>query len=84
MRRTQRHTWFALKRVRSLHQRRMKPSLRRVISHQFVHDNVIDIIHTIVVNRRSLEYRADYNAKVMFALTYSLTGYAKNDHLGRR
>jgi hypothetical protein len=22
--------------------------------------------------------------KFMFALTYSLTGYAKNDHLGRR
>ena len=43
MRRTQRHTWFALKRVRSLHRRRMKSSLRRVVSLQFMYDNVIDI-----------------------------------------
>lgn len=38
----------------------------------------------MVVNQRLFDYPARYNAKVMFALTYSLTGYAKNDHLGRR
>ena len=44
MRRKQRHTWFALKRVRSLHRRRMKSLPRRAVSFQFVYDNVIDII----------------------------------------
>ena len=62
----------------------MKSLPRRAVSFQSVYDNVIDIIRTIVVNQRSFEYPSRYNAKVMFALTYSLTGYAKNDHLGRR
>jgi len=43
MSRTQRHTWFALERVRSLHRRRLKSSARRTVSFQFVYDNVIDI-----------------------------------------
>jgi len=62
----------------------MKSLPRRAVSFQFVYDNVIDIIP--YNSCQSTLFRVSYplHAKVMFALMYSLTGYAKNDHLGRR
>lgn len=62
----------------------MKSLPRRAVSFQFMYDNVIDIIPDNSCQSTLFEYPTRYNAKVMFALTYSLTGYAKNDHLGRR